>query len=192
VAIAASLPQETARLRLRRFRGTDLDLFQAYRCDPAVSRYQGWSAMDDAGAAAFIDAMATARFGVPGEWFQIAVAEKDADELIGDIGVCIRDDGTRTAEIGFSIAPAAQGRGIGTEAVIAILALLFDARDIERVEGITDARNVPSIRLLERIGMRLIRDQDAVYKGEMCMEHVYAIERSPWAATATVNPRNPR
>jgi RimJ/RimL family protein N-acetyltransferase len=137
--------------------------------------------MDDAGAAAFIDAMAMARFGVPGEWFQIAVAEKDADALIGDIGVCVRDDLTQTAEIGFTIAPAAQGRGLGTEAVIGVIALLFDSGGIGCIEGITDVRNVPSIRLLERVGMRLARVQDTMYKGEMCTEHVYAIERSALA-----------
>ena len=35
---------ETARLRLRRFRPKDAPAFAAYRSDPAVARYQGWSA----------------------------------------------------------------------------------------------------------------------------------------------------
>ncbi len=124
--------------------------------------------------------MAAAAFGVPGEWFQIAVADRSTDRLVGDIGICLRDDATRTAEIGFSLAPAAQRRGLGTEAVNAALALLFELETVERIEGITDARNMPSIRLLERVGMRLDRTQEALFKGEICIEHVYSIVRTTW------------
>lgn len=187
-----ALPRATDRLLRRRFRSDDLARFQSYRCDPEVGRYQGWSAMDDAGAAAFIGAMSTAQFGVAGDWFQIAVANRSTDELIGDIGTCLRDDGTRTAEIGFTIAPAAQGRGFGTEAVMGMLALLFESGSVDFIEGITDARNVPSIRLLARVGMRLARTREVVFKGEMCTEHVYSIARSAWPATVEVKAGNPR
>ena len=136
--------------------------------------------MDDASAAAFLDAMAAAPIGIPGEWFQIAVADRGSDVLIGDIGLCLRDDSTRTAEIGFTIAPMVQGKGLGTEAVSGALSWLFDSEAVDLVEGITDARNVPSIRLLERVGMRLLRTQDTTCKGEPCTEHVYAIARPHW------------
>ena len=174
------LPRPTARLLLRRFAGADLSPFQAYRGDPEVGRYQGWSTLDDEAAAAFIASMATAAFGVPGEWFQIAVADRSTDRLVGDIGICLRDDVARTAEIGFSMARSAQRRGLGTEAVNAALALLFELAEVERIEGITDARNMPSIRLLEGVGMRLDRTQEALFKGGMCIEHVYSIVRTTW------------
>ena len=174
------LPRTTARLLLRRFASADLLPFQAYRRDPEVGRYQGWSALEDDAAAAFIAGMTTAAFGVPGEWFQIAVADRSTDRLVGDIGICLRDDIARTAEIGFSVAPAAQRRGLGTEALGAALALLFELERVERIEGITDTRNMPSIRLLERVGMRLDRTQEALFKGETCTEHVYSIVRTTW------------
>ncbi len=97
--------------------------------------------MDDAGAAAFIEAMARAPIGVRGEWFQIAVADSATDALVGDIGFRLDDDRAGVAEIGFSMAPAAQGRGLGTEAVQGALAMLFDSATVDVVEGITDARN---------------------------------------------------
>ena len=178
--IGFGLPRATDRLLLRRFQRSDLERFQSYRRDPEVGRFQGWSAMDDASAAAFLDAMAAAPIGIPGEWFQVAVADRSTDALIGDIGLCLRDDGTRTAEIGFTIAPAAQGKGLGTEAVSGVLSWLFDSATVELVEGITDARNGPSIRLLERVGMRRLRTQEAACKSERCTEHVYAIARSTY------------
>ena len=162
----------------------DLAAFQSYRRDPEVGRYQGWSALDDAGAAAFIAGMAAAAIGVPGEWFQVAVADKSTGVLVGDIGIGFDEERAGIAEIGFSMAPAVQRRGLGTEAVQAALALLFDAGKVDVVEGITDARNMPSIRLLERVGMRLVRTQQALFKGEMCTEHVYSMPRSVRATPA--------
>ena len=136
--------------------------------------------MDDKGAAAFIAGMAVARIGVPGEWFQIAVAEKSTGVLVGDIGIGIDRSRTGVAEIGFSMDPAAQRRGLGSEAVMAALALLFDSAKVDVVEGITDTRNIPSIRLLERVGMRLDRMQETLFKGELCTEHVYSLTRAQW------------
>jgi RimJ/RimL family protein N-acetyltransferase len=187
-----ALPCTTDRLVLRRFVTKDLAPFQSYRCDPEVGRYQGWSTMDDAGAAAFIAGMAMARIGVPGEWFQIAVAERFTGVLVGDIGIGLDRNRTGVAEIGFSMEPAAQGRGLGSEAVMAALALLFDSTKVGVIEGITDARNIPSIRLLERVGMRLNRTQETLFKGELCTEHVYAIARSAKDPLAGAGSRHPR
>jgi RimJ/RimL family protein N-acetyltransferase len=182
--IADALPRTTARLVLRRFAARDLAAFQSYRRDPEVGRYQGWTALDDASAAAFIAGMAEARIGVPGEWFQIAVADRSTDALVGDIGIGFDKDRAGIGEIGFSLAPSAQARGLGTEAVRCALALLFGSGRVDVVEGITDARNAPSIRLLERVGMRLVRTQETLFKGEKCSERVYSITRAQWHATA--------
>jgi len=46
------------------------------------------------------------------------------------------------------------------------------------VVAITDARNSTAIRLLERIGMRRLRTRDAVFRGEACREHSYALSRT--------------
>ena len=178
--IQDTLPRTTDRLVLRRFAARDLAAFQSYRGDPEVGRYQGWTVQDDAGAAAFLAAMAEARIGVPGEWFQIAVADRSTDALIGDIGLGFAKVRAGVAEIGFSMAPSAQGRGLGAEAVRCALALLFESGRVDAVEGITDARNAPSIRLLERVGMQLVRKQQAWFKGERCTEHVYSIARATW------------
>ena len=179
--MSEALPLATDRLLLRRFAAGDILRFQRYRLDPAVGRYQGWSATDDAAAAAFIAAMSAAPIGALGEWVQIAVADRATNDLVGDIGLCVRDEYGGTAEVGFTIAPEAQGKGLGTEAVQGAFALLFEATDIESIECITDARNAPSIRLLERIGMRPQYSRGTKFKGEICTELVYRMARSDWA-----------
>ena len=122
--------------------------------------------------------MTVAEFGVPGEWIQIAVAERPTGALIGDIGLGLHLNRARVAEIGFTIAPPAQGQGLGAEAVMSALEWLFATGKVDTVEAITDARNAPSIRLLERVGMHLDRTQEMPFKGEMSTELVYAIART--------------
>jgi hypothetical protein len=45
-------------IRLRRFRDSDLAAFQAYRHDPEVGRWQGWTPGPDALALDFLRRMA--------------------------------------------------------------------------------------------------------------------------------------
>jgi RimJ/RimL family protein N-acetyltransferase len=48
---------------------------------------------------------------------------------------------------------------------------------IERIEAVTDARNLASIRLLRRLGFQLERTVDNVFKGAGCQEHVFGFFR---------------
>jgi RimJ/RimL family protein N-acetyltransferase len=54
---------------------------------------------------------------------------------------------------------------------------LFEQTDVQRVIAITDARNLPSVRLLERVGMRKIETRAATFRDQPCIEHVYALSR---------------
>src|SRR5687767_1684319 len=149
--------------------------FCAYRSDPDVSRYQGWSADPPGGAAAFLEEMSTAAFGTVGRWVQIGIADRSTDQLIGDIGICVHGGEDDHAEIGFTLAANSQGRGLGTEAVLEALTMLFESTNVGRVIAITDTRNQASVRLLERVGMERIETKHAVFRGEPCLEHLFAI-----------------
>lgn len=172
-----SLPLAGPRVVLRRLRPGDLAAFQAYRHDPELGRYQGWSAQSDADARAFIDEMAAAPLLQCSEWVQIGIADAEGDALIGDIGLCVDADG-RAAEIGFTLARTRQGRGLATEAVQLALQLLW-RRGVERVVGITDTRNRASLHLLERLGFVARETYTTVFKGEPCDEAVLVLERPP-------------
>lgn len=171
------LPQDFPGGRLRRLRPTDLEAFQAYRSIPELGRYQGWSAMTDVEAADFLAEMAEAALFVPGAWVQIGIADPVTDRLIGDIGAYLSGDG-RTGEIGFTLEPSAQGRGCATRAVRAALGLMFDRTSVERILGVTDERNAPSIRLLERLGFVHVESRQVVFREEPCTERVYALSRA--------------
>jgi RimJ/RimL family protein N-acetyltransferase len=168
--------QPSPRIALRRLGHSDLAAFQAYRSDAAVGRYQGWSAQTDEQALAFIEEMSAAALFVPGRWVQLAVAERESNALIGDIGICVSADGA-SAELGFTLSLPFQRRGLGTETLLEAVALVFEHSQVGQIVCIADARNTPSIRLLERAQMRRIASLDAVFRGEPCVEHTYAVFR---------------
>lgn len=171
------LPLLTARTRLRRLAEADLAPFQAYRNDPETGRWQGWQPMDDAAALAFLQDVATSAFCTPGRWFQLAIAERNSDGLIGDIGVQLHGGAGLMAEIGFTLAPAAQGRGLATEAVGALVAWLLAHSPAQRVVAVADTRNAASLRLLQRLGLRPFVTLPAVFRGEPCLEQHWVARR---------------
>lgn len=170
------LPRLRDGVVLRRLAVSDLAAFQAYRHDAELGQYQGWLPMSDDQATAFLAEMSTAALLQPGVWSQIGIAKSGDEALIGDIGLLLAHDGTH-AEIGYTLSRQSQGQGIASIAVREAINLVFERTPAERVIGITDARNLPSIRLLERVGLRRIASAAATFRGESCLEYTYALPR---------------
>jgi len=166
------LPLHAGLVIVRRLAAADLPRFQAYRRDDQLARYQGWSPQSDAQALAFLEEMSTVPLLAPGRWTQLGMADPDTSALLGDVGVFVGDDAS-FAEIGFTLAREAQGAGRAVAAVGAIVPLVFAHTRVERIDGVTDARNAASIRLLERTGFRRGLTRSADFKGERCTEIVF-------------------
>lgn len=184
-----ALPRAGHRIVLRRLRADDLSAFQTYRHDPAIGRYQGWTAQSDDSATDFFEEMYRTKLLQRGAWTQIAIARREDDGLIGDIGIRLAEDGSE-AEIGFTLGRTAQRQGLATEAVTEACALVFERTDVRRILAITDARNTSAIRLVERIGMRRIATADAVFRGEPCIEYTYELPRPAAADTPAKSERS--
>ena len=174
---------ETERLILRPFRPGDLAEFVAYRSDPDVARYQSWdSTYSTAEAESFLDAQRGLVLGQPGEWLQLAIVDRETSALHGDCAVRVVADQPATAEIGVTLAPASQGRGLATEALTALLTELFERLGIHRVFAETDDRNLATHRLLERLGFRCearLVEADW-FKDEWSTLRVYALLDREW------------
>jgi RimJ/RimL family protein N-acetyltransferase len=145
----------TERLLLRPFQVDDLESFVAYRSDPEIARYQSWDpTYSMADADRFLNSQRGLVFGQPGEWLQLAIADREAGTLYGDCAVRVAMDQPMTAEIGITLAQTSQRKGVATEALTSLLTELFEQRGIHRVFAETDDRNLPVGRLLERLGFR--------------------------------------
>jgi RimJ/RimL family protein N-acetyltransferase len=174
------------RLVLRRFRPDDLATFVTYRSDPDVARYQSWSApYPRADGERLIRNMRRQHPDTPGEWFQFAIALRSTGELVGDCGGKPAAYDPAHTQIGYTISHAHQRCGYGVEAVRTLLGYLFDARRMHRVTASCDGRNVASMGLLERIGMRKegVMLQSVWAKGEWTDDVLYAMLAHEWAAS---------
>lgn len=166
----------TADLRLRSLSARDLPAFQAYRGDPKVAAMQGWTPMTDAQAAGFLGAMAVPTLFPLGEWVQLGVACRRDDLLVGDLGICVAKDETE-AELGISLARAAQGQGWGLQAVNAICAVIFQRTKVARIVAITDVRNAAALALLERSAFAYVETWETSADDGPLREHVYHMRR---------------
>jgi RimJ/RimL family protein N-acetyltransferase len=103
--------------------------------------------------------------------------------LVGDVAIHTLADQPDTYELGVTLAPAAQGKGLAAEAVAAVIAHLFASRAAHRVVASCDARNEAVGRLLRRVGMRReSRQVDADwFKEEWTTLDGYAILRREWS-----------
>lgn len=160
-------------LCLRALRRSDARGLHAYRTHPDVAYYQSWDtdySIED--AEALISDMAASAFGVRGTWYQVGIALKESDVLIGDIGVYFDPDDERAVEIGYTLTLAHHGKGLASEALELLLGHLETGQGIARVKAVTDIRNQPSRALLKRLGFKEVRvlEQNGFYKGEWCDE----------------------
>lgn len=169
------LPRAAGEIVLRRLAATDLADFQSYRHDPELGRFQGWVATSDEEALKFLHYMNQAALLKPGTWCQIGIADTRL-QLIGDIGLILSSDANQ-ADIGFTLRRPSQGRGLATAAVKSAIALVFECCEAKKVVGIADARNVSSIRLLERAGMQKVETRRTKSRGKWCTEVVYSARR---------------
>lgn len=175
-------PIRTERLLLRPLTSGDREALLAYRSIPEVCRYVPFEPMD----------LAEIDRRMSGMWAVTSLPDKVGanltlgvefeGELIGDVILMRPAEPEGTAEIGYVFSPRVAGRGFATEACRPLLRLAFEDLGMHRVIGRLDARNTPSARVLERLGMRLEAHfvEDDWFKGEWTDTLVYAVLDREW------------
>jgi len=141
-----------------------------------VMRYWSFPAWTQIAQAEAYVARATAA-AQSGELFPWAIADAASDRLIGALTLHSLHAEQRRAEVGYSLSPDFQGRGIAAEALHCGLAHAFDVLGLRRIEADVDPRNVASCRLLERLGFvreGLLRQRWLV-NGEVCDSAFYGL-----------------
>lgn len=158
---------ETARLRLRAIRESDLDAWSAVTSDPEVVRHLGGAmSREETWRRLLASAGCWAMLGY-GYW---AVELKDGDgTMIGHCGFAdFRRDLAPSIdglpEMGWVFAPAAQGQGFCSEAVAAGLGWADEALPGLELTAIISPGNAPSVRVAEKAGFRAA--ERTVYKSE--------------------------
>ena len=117
--------------------------------------------------------------------FFIGAFEKDTGEFVAQIYVGVVDRRLPEFEVGYFVDVDHQGRGYVTEAVKAVLGVLFNQLNARRVHLKCDETNQRSIRVAERCGMvregrqrENRRDPDGTYSSSL----IYGLLKSEFQA----------
>ncbi len=174
----------TPRLVIEPLQAADVPAFVNYRQDPEVARWQSWDTdYSEADGYALVASQPAGELPDPGDWLQLAVRDRSSGQLYGDVAVHRLAGQPDTYEIGMTLAPQYQHRGIATESVARVLEHLFTAAAAHRVIANCDARNAPVARLLSGLGLRQESHQvDADwFKQEWTTLDGYAVLASEYA-----------
>jgi RimJ/RimL family protein N-acetyltransferase len=146
---------ETRRLTHRAFTLDDAEVFYSLNSNPEVMRLTGEPPLPSLEAAR--DAIA----GYPdfdevgyGRW---ACVLKETGTVIGFCGLKYLAD-LDAVDVGYRFLTPYWGRGFATEACRASLEFGFSTLGLQEIIGLVFTQNIASIRVLEKMGMRLVSE----------------------------------
>jgi RimJ/RimL family protein N-acetyltransferase len=108
-----------------------------------------------------------------GPWLLV---RRSDDAVIGTIS-CARTADPVEVSVGYDLAPSCWGEGYATEALGAAIEHLLGQPDIGRVVAEATIDHAASRRVMEKCGMRWLRDEVAEFDGREVKLAQYAIER---------------
>ena len=161
---------ETARLVLRGWREEDFEAYAAIVADADVMRYlRGPLQPPDAWRQMALHAGHWSLRGY-GNW---AVERQSDGVLVGRVGLW-RPEGWPGLEVGWMLARHAWGQGYAAEAARAAIEWAWTELGAAQLLSIVHAENPRSMRVAERLGMRLLRED--TLRGVPVL--IYAIDRA--------------
>ena len=143
---------ETERLTLRGMRVSDAPHMYEYACRPSVTEYLTWEPHTSVEETRQYLTYVGQRYRT-GDFYDWSVVDKETGRMIGTCGFTSFNCPADSAEIGYVLNPAFQGRGLATEAVRRVLEFGFDELQLHRIEAHFIQGNDASRRLMERVGM---------------------------------------
>lgn len=165
---------ETDRLLLSPFAPEDLDVLHRHLSDAQVMRYYP-SVLSREGSEMWLDRIlrdyAESGFGM------LAVRLKETAQFIGQAGIMRRIDGGGTHHyLAYLLCREFWDFGYATEAARRLLEFGFEQMGLELIEALVRPENLPSVRVVQRLGMRAA----GVTEHAGFHHDVYAVRREAW------------
>lgn len=161
---------KTQRLYLRKFLPCDAEGLYNLNLDTDVIKYTGdskFSSLED--AQTFIASYHEYEKNGYGRW---SVVRKDSGEFIGWCGLKLNEE--NMIDLGFRIFKKDWNKGFATEAAAACIEYGFEVLKLNTIIGRSLKKNIASIKVLEKIGMKHWKDT-VCHETEECV--YYKIEK---------------
>ncbi len=169
----------TSRLILRPLGFSDADavqnLFPQWEIVQFLATHIPWPYPAD-GALTFIRDMALPAIQQGTEWHWSIRLKVAPERLIGVVNLMDKPGDNR----GFWLDPAFQGQGLMSEASTAVTDYWFETLGRLVLQVPKAAANIPSRRISERSGMRVIRTEERDYISGRLQAEVWEITREEW------------
>ena len=164
---------ETRRLRIEPLKKENWKELLSLDCDPQVMKYIHDGAVRDEAAVKAYVARALEFSEMTGVGGYFTLWEKERDQFVG--WVCLRpetEEGLRY-EVGYRLLPTFWGKGLATEAALAMVKKGFLDWQVPSIFAIAYGENRGSVRIMEKVGLRF----EAILEGR---ELRYGIDRETW------------
>lgn len=173
-------PIQTERLLLREFELRDEEDVHMYGSDPEVCRFTAWGPNSVEDTRTVIAQRRAAQLTWPRNRVELALEHVGDGRVIGSIMLDVVSRENRAAELGYAMNREFWNGGYATEAAAAVVDRAFSQLKLHRVFATCDARNLASVRVLEKLGFR--REGhfrlDVLQKGEWRDSFLYALLES--------------
>ncbi len=195
---------ETERLRLRRFTEADADHLFALDNDPEVMRYLNGGVPTPRAVVEteILPGFMQVDAANPASGFWAAVS-KASGEFVGWFSLRPLPHNPLEASLGYRLMRAVWGQGLATEGVRALMHCGFCELGLQRVVATTYEHNLASRRVMEKVGMTLVRrfrlteedlaSSDTFHSASLEVwdgdDVEYAVERENWECALNYDTR---
>lgn len=175
---------ESKRLVIRVVGEADLTDLLSINEDDEVTKYlpyESWQSLEV--GMAWLERMK--RIEDSGTGTQLVVLEKASGRVIGTCLLFRHDEASARAELGYVLGRKHWGQGYMFEALSALIPHVFNVHALRRLEAEVNPLNVPSCRLLERLGFTnegLLRKR-WLAKGAAYDTKFYGLLREEWPSS---------
>ncbi len=148
---------ETQRLVLREFCSDDGKFIQELLNTPGWLKYIGTRAIDTTeDAVNYIENRIQKSYTESGFGFYIIELKSNCAK----VGMCglVKRESLDDIDIGFALLPQFEGNGYAFEASEGVMKFAKDNLNLKRIAAITVPYNTPSIKLLEKLGMKFEKE----------------------------------
>ncbi len=166
---------ETNRLILRDYVPADWQAVHRYGRREDILVYEPWGPNSETDTQAFIARAMAGSEKKPRKLFELAVILKRNGELIGGCGFEINKENPMRGTLGYIINPVYWRNGFASEAANGLISFMVRHHGILEIEGICDARNLASQRVMEKCEMLKIKEvkEDVRIKGSYRRLYIY-------------------
>ncbi|MER6447241.1 GNAT family N-acetyltransferase [Streptomyces venezuelae] len=150
-------------MQLRDVRFGDVDAYVRMRCDPAMMADLGGPLPREGMEEKVRRDVRNAESGT--QWIKMIVLDEMAPgETAGTVTLWSHaEDGEQISEIGWMVLPEFQGRGVGKQAVRALVELARDDGRWGLVHAFPATANAPSNGICRSLGFRFLEERDVAF-----------------------------